>query len=227
MAEQSGQLAMPEQGPPAPEPTTNLDTLAIPEEARPSNAPPSLAELAWMARAVSKAMTLPKALQNSPADILAVTLAGRELGLGPMAALRMIHIINGQTSIATELKLKFANDAGHEIVAVDEGPGFCVVGCKRHAYEPIGWALTSDTKPNGADALTAWTIASDIMIDSWEGESGHRRKVAKALTEKDNWRSYPRDMLFWRAASAFMRRHCPGVGGGIYTIEELAGAPGD
>lgn len=46
------------------------------------------------------------------------------------------------------------------------------------------------------------------------------------LTDKANWRSYERDMLFWRAAGQFMRRHCPALAGGLVTREEL-GEGGD
>lgn len=177
-------------------------------------APSSLAELAWMARALVSAVTLPKALQGKPGDILAVMLAGRELGIGPMASTRMVHIINGQTSIATELKLALARVAGHEIVALAEGPGWCVVGCAKHPEAAaVGWVIDRDHLPveevieQGPEA--PWTIAGDI------------RQGSGLLVDKDNWKNYERDMLFWRASSQFMRRHCPGLAGGLYTAEEL------
>lgn len=184
-------------------------------------APSSLAELAWMARALVSAVTLPKALQGKPGDILAVMLAGRELGIGPMAATRMVHIIQGQTSIATELKLALARPAGHEVVALAEGPGWCIVGCARHPEAgALGWCMEAGQGPE-YPGLTGWTIAGEIMVESWEGERGDRHKAESPLVAKSNWRSYQRDMLFWRASSQFMRRHCPGLAGGLYTAEEL------
>lgn len=55
---------------------------------------PSLNELAWMAKMLAgtqdgrtpATVTLPRALQGKPADVLAIMLAGRELGIGPMQA---------------------------------------------------------------------------------------------------------------------------------------------
>ena len=187
-----------------------------PDEAATTRNAGGLAELAWQARAVAKSVTLPQALQNKPADILAVMLAGRELGIGPMAATRMVHIINGQTSVATELKLALALKAGHNIGPLHEGEGYCVVGCRIHPEATVvGWAMESDDVPPEAGGADMWTFADQIMQGS------------KRLVDKDNWRNYQRDMLFWRAASQFMRRHCPGLAGGLYTLEELGGEADD
>jgi hypothetical protein len=196
------------------------DLPAIPEQARYSNAPTvALQEIAWTARALVNAATLPKALQGKPGDIL----AGRELGIGPMASTRMVHIISGQTSIATELKLGLAAREGHEVIPIDEGPGYCVVGCRQHPDAPaVGWRMEHETPVPDAP-VQAWTIASEIMVESWEGERGARSKTEAPLVAKANWRSYQRDMLFWRAAGQFMRRHCPALAGGLYTLEELGG----
>jgi hypothetical protein len=190
---------------------------AIPEQARYSNAPTkALQEIAWTARALVNAATLPRALQGKPGDILAVMLAGRELGIGPMASTRMVHIINGQTSIATELKLGLAAREGHEVIALAEGPGWCIVGCTGHPEAPpVGWRMAEDTEAPDYPGLYGWTIAGDI------------RQGNSALVDKDNWRNYQRDMLFWRASGQFMRRHCPGLAGGLYTLEELGGSEHD
>ena len=191
-------------------PETALAAFDASEPATVRNAPAGLAELAWQARALTSSVTLPKALQGKPGDILAVMLAGRELGIGPMASTRMVHVINGQTSIATELKLALAYRAGHQVVALAEGSGWCVVGCADHPEAGCySWAMTADVKMPDYPGLTGVTIASDI------------RQGTGRLVDKDVWRAYQRNMLFWRAAGDFMRRHCPGVGGGIYTLEEL------
>lgn len=209
---------------------------------------PTLREVYWMAKALTNAVTLPAALRGKPADVLAVMLAGRELGIGPMAATRMVHIINGQTSVATELKLALAARAGHEVAALREGPGWCVVGCTHHrAAELLAWAMTGDearhasndlrAAARGADAtsdvaellercaraLDGATVATEVIVESWEGERGNRRKAEAPLTDKSNWRSYQRNMLFWRASADFMRRHSPALAGGLYTVEELGG----
>jgi len=209
------------------EPGDNLP--AIPEQARYSNAPTqTLQEIAWIARALVNAATLPRALRGKPGDILAVILAGRELGLGPMASTRMVHIISGQTSIATELKLAIAHNRGHDVMALAEGDGWCIVGCASHPeHPPVGWKMFEETEAPSYPGLAGWTLAAAITVESWEGEGDRRAKTETPLIGKANWRSYQRDMLFWRASAQFLRRHCPGLAGGLYTIEELGEGGGD
>lgn len=184
----------------------------------------TVSELVRVAQLVSKAVTLPKALQGSPDNLLAVMLAGRELGIGPMAATRMVHIINGQTSIATELKLALAFRAGHDIQALAEGSGWCIAGCASHPEAGCyGWRMGDTDGPDSYPGLTEWTTAAEIMVETWEDAPGGRRKVEAPITAKSNWHSYQRNMLWWRSSSDFMRRHCPGLAGGLYTLEELGG----
>lgn len=188
----------------------------------PAVPPPSLKELHWMATALAGAVTLPDAIRGNPPAVLAVMLAGRELGIGPMAATRMVHIINGQTSIATELKLALAKQAGHDIAPFKEARGFCVVGCRRHPdADPFGWALDNEAMQRALleTRCEEFTVAAEIVQATKGGP--------KPLVDKDNWRNHGRSMLFWRAAGDFMRRHCPGVGGGLYTLEELGADGGD
>lgn len=192
--------------------------LALPNFDEPAtirNAPGTLAELAWQARAVAKAITLPQALQDKPGDVLAIMLAGRELGIGPMASTRLVHIIQGQTSIATELKLALALRDGHTIEPLAEGAGWCVVGCREHPEaRPVAWAMTPEH--------AAMASSADVGVDDSQVTiASEIRQGSKLLVEKDVWRSYQRDMLFWRAAGQFMRRHCPALAGGIRTVEEL------
>lgn len=209
---------------------------------------PSLRELYWMSKAISTAVTLPRAIRGNPASVLAVMLAGRELGVPPMAATRMISIINGQTVIATELKTACAGREGHEVAALREGDGWCVAYCVSHPDAPaLAWAMTREIADDagrvlraaaaGADldafeatqahraalALDGATIASEIIVESWEGDGSERRKAEAPLTAKSNWRSYQRSMLFWRAANDLMRRHAPAVAGGMRTTEEMGG----
>lgn len=41
------------------------------------------------------------------------------------------------------------------------------------------------------------------------------------LLDKDNWRKYPEEMLFWRCVAKGVRATAPGVMLGVYTIEEM------
>lgn len=54
---------------------------------------------------------LPQHLQNE-GQVLATILAGRELGLPPMASLRSIYLINGKVGLAADIQLALMKKAG-------------------------------------------------------------------------------------------------------------------
>lgn len=45
---------------------------------------------------------------------------------------------------------------------------------------------------------------------------------AAGLSNKDNWKKYPRDMYFWRAVAKGVRRIAPDAVMGLYTAEEIS-----
>lgn len=194
------------------------------------------AGIAWLAEyermAMSRAIVLPKGIRDAgdprtaegrasiAATALAVGFAGREFGLGFMAATRLIHVIDGKTSPAAELVIQRARERGHDIVAVHHTPRCCrvtCISCSPPAAQQVEWALTE------ADATRPEAIIAErITTPVWEGESGSRKKVERPITTKDNWRNYGHDMLFWRAGVELVRRHCSEATGGMHTVEELS-----
>lgn len=185
---------------------------------------PSLNELAWMAKMLAgtqdgrapATVTLPRALQGKPADVLAIMLAGRELGIGPMQATRMIEIINGATALRSELKLGMAKRAGHDIRPVIREDGRVRVKCVSCDSHEIEWAFAREGASEDA------TIASEIEIETWEGSGDARRKTSSLLVNKSNWLSWRGPMLWARAVGQLCREHCPEATGGLYSIEELS-----
>jgi hypothetical protein len=175
-----------------------------------------LGEYERMALAVARSVTLPKAIREAgdvkaqAATVLALALAGRELGIGFMRSTRLIHIIDGQTTLSAELMVSRARLAGHPIVAVEHTARRCVVTCQEcllQAPQQVEWALTkADASPG---PIWPVTIAGEIA------------QGGRPLTSKDNWKNYPGEMLFWRASVALIRRHCSEATGGMYAAEEL------
>src|SRR5688572_12579945 len=75
--------------------TTNNNTaLAI--------VPRSLPEVQSLAEILSKSALLPEALKGKAADIVVSILAGQELGLAPMAAIRGVHVVQGKPLLAAD-----------------------------------------------------------------------------------------------------------------------------
>ena len=126
-------------------------------------------------------------------------LAGREMGFGPIASMQGIHIIQGKPSIGANL---------------------------------LGAAVKRTGKYNYRVPVLTDERAEIAFFENGEevGRSVFTMADAKAagLNGKDNWKKYPRNMLFSRALSNGARWYCPDVFSGVtpYTPEEL-GAPVD
>jgi hypothetical protein len=155
-----------------------------------------LAEYERMARLVADAITLPDGLRGKPRDILAIALTGRELGIGFMESTRMIAIIHGRPAIAAELKVKLARREGHDI--------------RQTSVEP---ALLHGT------AVRCVTHNSDIATFTIEDA-----KAAKLVKAGGAYETYESDMMWARAVTRLIRRHCPEVvGASLRSVEELNG----
>jgi len=135
-------------------------------------------------------------------------MAGMELGIPPVASVRGIDIIDGNTSLSSALiaaLIKQHLQYDYQVVeSTDER-------CEIAFYENGQKQGTASFSMEEANSVVAWT-------DS-DGEH--------TLAEKDNWQNYPSDCLFARAISRGRRRFCPDVGlGRLYTAEEM-GANGE
>lgn len=135
---------------------------------------------------------VPKQLQGNAPAVAAVILHGRELGLGPMTALAHTHVIEGRTSISAEGQRAQVLAAGHELEFVESTGSICTVRGRRAGTE-------------------TWTIVT------WSIDMAR----AANLTNKSNWRSYPRRMLQARASAELCQMIFPDVLSGISATEEL------
>jgi hypothetical protein len=162
----------------------------------------TVSQLVQLAKLISQAVTLPDALRGKPDDILAVMLAGRELGIGPMQATRAIHIIKGSTALSTELKLALARRAGHVILPVRRSARMVRVFCSTCESHHIEWAVAP------ADASGDDAVLVEEIVDLRE--------------KRGTWQSYPFAMLWARAVGQLCREHCPEAVGGLYSVEELS-----
>lgn len=138
-------------------------------------------------------------------------LAGQELGIGPIAAMSGIHIIQGKPSIGANViaslvkahprydyRVKTLTDKGCTIIFYE---GDVEIGQSVFTEDDAKTARQWDTKKN------AWV----------------------PLIEKHNFRNYPRNMFFARAISNGVRWYCPDVflGAPVYTPDELGAETDD
>lgn len=151
-----------------------------------------VADVGKLADYICETDFVPKTLRNKPAAIAACILTGRELGIGPMASLKSIHMVQGVPSLSAEYKRARALAAGHQIVIDESTSTRCVVRGRRAGSEQ--WV-----------AIT-WTL-------------DHARRAK--LAGKDVWQQYPQRMLQARATSELCDLLFPDATLGLETTEVL------
>ncbi|RKH13773.1 hypothetical protein D7X74_21230 [Corallococcus sp. CA047B] len=146
------------------------------------------------AEQLSKSSLIPKALHGKPGDVLVVLLTGREFGLGPMQALRSIHVMDGKPVMAADLMV------GLCISRREVCESFTLV-------ESTGQRATYRTKRVGAPEVSlSWTM---------------QQATAAGLAGRDNWRKYPDAMLRARCSAALARAVYPDLLAGTYDPDEM------
>ena len=134
----------------------------------------SFASLMALAKELCTTGFLPQAVKT-PAQAVAIILTGRELGLGPMQALRSICIIQGKPELAADLQLSiFHRDGGRSkwLVLIDS--------------KAVLWLR----HPNGDEHTETFTL-----------EDARRAGLANG----QNWQKYPKAMLRSRAITAGLK----------------------
>ena len=134
---------------------------------------------------------LPQSIK-SPEQALAIILQGRELGIGPMAALNNISIIQGKPTVSPQLMLAMANSTREvEDVQITSSEQGATVTIKRKGRK----AHTTTFGPKDAKAM--------------------------GLDGKDNYKKQPATMYQWRAVAANLRVTFADVILGLYTPDEM------
>lgn len=155
----------------------------------------------YTARTLDDTITLGKVLAQSGyfadsrevAQAVVKILAGQELGFGPIASMTGVNIIKGKVTLSANLIASAIKRSGRYNYRVVT---MTDEACRVDFYEAGERIGTSEfTMQNAKDA---------------------------GLATGDNWRKFPRNMLFARAISNGAKWYCPDLSGGpIYTPDEL------
>lgn len=145
-----------------------------------------------------KTAFVPDAFRGKPAEATAAILAGLEVGLQPMAALRSFDIIQGQAAPRAITLRAIVQGHGHEMVMEESTATRCKMrGKRRGSHDWITVAWTTD------------------------------RAKSLNLLGKNNWKAQPQAMLVARATSELARLVAADAILGIaYSVEELADGAG-
>lgn len=152
-----------------------------------------------IAQSLAQTPFVPQSMQGKPGLVTAAILAGFELGLQPISALRSIDIIQGVPAMRAHTLRGLVQSRGHDVWVEESNSTRAVVCGRRKGSEQV--------------QKSVWTM--------------DRAKGLK-LDGKDNWRKQPQAMLVARATSEVCRLVGSDVILGLpYAAEELDddGAP--
>jgi hypothetical protein len=151
-----------------------------------------------VAHELSRSSFVPEAFRNKPGEATAAILAGLEVGLQPMAALRSFDVIQGQAAARAITLRAIVQSHGHEIELVESTATRCKMRGRRR----------------GSDAWQDVTWTMD-------------RARQLGLDRKPNWKNQPQAMLVARCTSEIARLIASDAILGIaYSSEEIADGAG-
>ncbi len=132
---------------------------------------------------------------KTQAQAVVKIMAGKELGLSAFQSVSGIYMVNGRLALQAGVMSSLVKRSKKYDYTVDE---LTTELCKITFYD----ISREQERPLGISEFTF-------------------KDAAKAgLVNKDNWKSYPKNMLFARALSNGARWYCPDVICGWYTVEE-------
>lgn len=167
----------------------------------PTSALPSTDEynvLSTLAHRTFQTTFVPAAYRGREADVFAAFLFGREIGLGPMMALRDIYMIDGRPTIAAHRQLAKLREGGIVILESEVNRERAFIRAKR--------------RDTGEEMSIEFTYEQAELVDGGK------------LVAKNNWKSWREDMLWSRVVGRLCRRLGPDLLGGLppYVAEEVA-----
>lgn len=196
--------------------------------------------MAAMARMLSLSPMAPKHIRGEPYNAFLILLTARDLGISVTYALRKIVPIEGVPSIPPELQRAMVRRKSlGDVVADDandtqEVPMFARARAVDPDGQPLGpWATFTWQDAQIAELVDARcespaahtlpdgrSLAGHVVADCTATVRGQTKRW-KGCYCKDNWRKYPRRMLWQRVQGYVVRDSFPEATLGLYTPDEL------
>ncbi len=137
---------------------------------------------------------------------MALLLLAQSEGIHPMKAVMKYNIVQGKPAKKAEAMLGDFIQQGGKV--------------KWHKLDNT-IAEATFTAPNGDSITIKWTIEMASKITTKYYDKFEKQWKVKKLTDKDNWKNYPRAMLRSRVISEGIRTVYPQIVEGVYTPEEV------
>lgn len=173
--------------------------------------------LAATARILCMSAAAPKLVRNDPHLAFHIALVGRDLGISPSAALELIDVLDTQAGPRLSLSPQLMNGQLRRL-----GLG-SVKPLKRTMYEAVAGAYDPDGLLMGESEFT-WEDAVVAGLadkrckpnEHWAPNSGQGK-----CSCRQGYRTWPKRMLWWRAAGFAADDYFPEAGLGLYSPEAL------
>ena len=127
-------------------------------------------------------------------------MAGQELGLAPFASMRAVYVIEGNATLSANTMAGMVKSSG------------------RYDYEVL-------KKEKDVCEIAFFEVRNGKRIKLGVESFDEEEAKAAGLLHKNNWKNYPKAMMFARCISNGVRTYCPDVFSGmvVYTPDELDG----
>jgi len=154
--------------------------------------------------------TIPKHLQGSPGDCMAVVMQAMQWKMNPFAVAQKTHLVNGTL--------------GYEAQLVNAVVSSSALLQSRISYVWEGdWARCTNGKADKSPNLTV-TVSALLKGES-EPRSLTISMAQAGVRNSPNWEHDPKQQLAYLCTKRWARLHAPDVLLGVYTPDELIEAP--
>jgi hypothetical protein len=156
--------------------------------------PTSMSEAMNLADIMAKANLLPDHLRGKPGDCLLVIMQAQRWGMDPVSVAQCTSVVRGKLCYEGKLVAAALYATGS------------VEGRIKYTYSGAGRnrKVVVSAVPRGENEA----VSVEGTVDQW-------------ATDNKNWTANPDDMLAYRGARQWARRHAPEALLGVYTPDEL------
>lgn len=178
--------------------------------------------LAMTARILSMSGAAPKQVRGNPYVAFHVALVGRDFNISPSAALNLIDVIGDGDKVQLSLSPQLLNAQIRrlglgKIVPREHTPEHCIAA----AIGPNGEELGT-TEFTWAEAIAAELVDPRCKpFEHWIKPNTQGKQWADRCSCRQGYRTYPKRMLWWRAAGYCADDYFPEASLGMYSPEEL------
>jgi len=135
---------------------------------------------------------------KTQAQAVVKILAGKELGLSPIESMNSLYMVNGKIAVSSKIISSLIKKSG------------------KYDYR-------IETLTDTECIIIFYHLDGSSEVELGKSTFTFKDGARAGLVNKDNWKNYPRNMLFARALSNGARWYCPDATSSFYSIDELEG----